>query len=146
MLNFEQILIYANTGNNPAPRVVNKSEDEWRSILTPEQFRVTRQKGTERQMSSNLCTLYEPGVYACVCCDTDLFDSNTKYDSRTGWPSFTEPIADNVVSYHKDESFGTVRIEITCSVCDAHLGHVFPDGPEPTGLRFCTNGISLKKR
>ncbi len=146
MLDFEQILTYARTGNNAPPRVVKKSESEWRSLLSPEQFAVTRQKGTERQMSSNLCTLYEPGVYACVCCDTDLFDSNTKYDSKTGWPSFSEPIADNVVSYHEDTDHGMSRIEITCSVCGAHLGHVFPDGPKPTGLRFCTNGISLKKR
>ncbi len=146
MLNFEQVLRYARTGNNEPPRRVLKTESEWQELLTPEQFEITRKKGTERQMSSNLCTLYEPGIYACVCCDTDLFDSKTKYDSHSGWPSFTEPITDNVVSYHVDNEHGMSRVEITCSVCDAHLGHVFPDGPEPTGLRFCTNGASLKKR
>lgn len=132
---------------NPAPDArVEKSLDEWRAILSAEEYRITRGHGTEARMASGLCTLYEPGIYACACCDTDLFDSNTKFDSKTGWPSFTEPIKENVISYTLDESYGMSRIEVSCSVCDAHLGHVFPDGPEPTGLRFCINGVALKKK
>lgn len=145
MLTYTQILTYAQKGNNIPPRRVEKTKEEWQQILTPEQFQITREKGTESRMSSKLCTLYEPGIYACVCCDTPLFDSATKYESSSGWPSFTEPLTDAVISYHNDESYGMNRIEVTCSICDAHLGHVFPDGPEPTGLRFCINGISLKK-
>jgi peptide-methionine (R)-S-oxide reductase len=145
MLTYNQILTYTQKGNNPPPRRLEKTKEEWQVMLTPEQFRITREKGTESRMSSKLCTLYEPGIYACICCETQLFDSATKYESASGWPSFTEPITDNIISYHNDSEYGMNRIEVTCSVCDAHLGHVFPDGPEPTGLRFCINGISLKK-
>ena len=92
-----------------------------------------------------MCSLFQPGRYACSNCSTELFDSATKFESGTGWPSFSEPVADDVVAYHRDGSHGMVRIEATCNVCDAHLGHVFPDGPEPSGLRFCINALSLEK-
>ncbi|MEK7642360.1 MAG: peptide-methionine (R)-S-oxide reductase MsrB [Patescibacteria group bacterium] len=146
MLTYNQVLNFSKNGNNVPPRRVEKTDEEWKKVLTKEQFEVTRQKSTELKMSSNLCTLYEAGIYACVCCDTELFDNNTKYDSQSGWPSFTEPIRDNVVSYHEDGSHGMSRVEVVCSVCEAHLGHVFPDGPMPLGLRFCINGVSLKKK
>lgn len=145
MLTYNQVLQFCKKGNNTPPQRVEKSEEEWKSVLTEEQFQITRKKGTEARMSSKLCTVYEPGIYACVCCGTHLFDSASKYDSKSGWPSFGEPITDTVISYHTDDSYGMTRIEVTCSVCDAHLGHVFPDGPLPTGLRFCINGISLVK-
>ncbi len=92
-----------------------------------------------------MCGLFEPGIYRCVCCGTDLFDAGTKFDSRSGWPSFTQPIADNAVDYIGDHSHGMRRVETRCSTCDAHLGHVFPDGPAPTGLRYCINALSLRK-
>lgn len=131
---------------NPAPdRRVEKTDAEWRAQLTPDQYRVTRQAGTERAFSSEMCGLFEPGIYACACCGTELFDGGTKFDSGTGWPSFTQPLKDNVVAYHADHSHGMVRIENTCNVCDAHLGHVFPDGPPPSGLRYCMNALSLEK-
>lgn len=145
MLTYTEVEKLARTGAPTPPRRVEKTSDEWRALLTPEQYAVARESATEARMSSNLCTLYEPGIYACVCCGTELFDSATKYDSKSGWPSFTEPLANNVIAYHEDTSHGMHRIEVLCAVCDAHLGHVFPDGPEPTGLRFCINGASLKK-
>jgi peptide-methionine (R)-S-oxide reductase len=133
-------------GTNPKPdRRVEKTDEEWKAQLNDEQYRVTRQAGTEAAFSSEMCSLFEPGVYRCVCCETELFDANNKFDSRSGWPSFTQPLKDNVVAYHGDHSHGMQRIETTCSTCDAHLGHVFPDGPEPTGLRFCINAVALDK-
>lgn len=132
--------------NNPAPpRRVEKTEEEWRRLLTPEQFHVTRQHGTEMPFSGEYCELYTAGIYTCTCCGTELFDSTVKFNSRTGWPSFTGPVKDNVVKYKSDHSYGMQRVEVLCNVCDAHLGHVFPDGPPPSGLRFCINSISLKK-
>ena len=132
--------------NNPTPpRRVEKTDEEWKRLLTPEQYRVTRQHGTEQAFSGEYCELYSPGIYTCLCCGTELFDSSGKFNSHTGWPSFTEPVKDNVVKYKSDNSYGMQRIEVLCNVCDAHLGHVFPDGPPPTGVRFCINSISLKK-
>jgi peptide-methionine (R)-S-oxide reductase len=145
MLTYDTILKIIQNGNPTPYHRVEKTADEWRQLLTPEQYRVTREQGTESPLSSKLCHIYEPGIYACVCCHTPLFDSNTKYDSSSGWPSFTAPIKDNMVSYIDDSRHFTSRIETICSTCDAHLGHVFPDGPEPTGLRFCINGIALEK-
>ncbi len=134
------------TNGSPAPtRRVEKTEAEWREILTEEEFRVARQAGTERAFSSEMCSRFEPGLYSCICCGTTLFDADQKFDSGSGWPSFTVPVTDNVIAYNKDTSFGMVRVETVCSTCDAHLGHVFPDGPAPTGLRFCINAVSLKK-
>jgi peptide-methionine (R)-S-oxide reductase len=128
-----------------ADRQVKKTDTEWRSQLTPEQYRVTRQHGTESPFSGEYCESHEPGMYACVCCGTPLFDSTLKFDSGTGWPSFTEPVKENVIRYLMDTSYGMQRVEVLCNVCEAHLGHVFPDGPRPSGLRFCINSASLQK-
>ena len=144
-MTWKDVINYANNGNLKPDKRVEKTESEWKEILSDEQFRVTRLKGTERAFSSDICSLFEPGIYACACCNTLLFDSNEKFDSGTGWPSFTQPIKDNAIAHHKDESFGMIRVETTCNTCDAHLGHVFPDGPPPSGLRFCMNAISLKR-
>jgi peptide-methionine (R)-S-oxide reductase len=144
-LRWKHVIELARTGGEPPPRRVEKSDAEWRAQLSPEQYQVARQKGTERPFSSELCGLFTPGRYHCVCCDTPLFDSTSKFDSRTGWPSFTQPLSTGVVAYHLDTSYGMQRVETVCNVCDAHLGHVFPDGPPPSGLRFCINAVSLRK-
>lgn len=146
MIDWKRALELAQKGNLKPERRVEKTEREWKSQLSPEEFRVTRQHGTERAFSSEMCTAFEPGKYACLCCDTLLFDSSEKFDSGTGWPSFSQPVKENVIAYHVDNSFGMQRVEVTCNVCDAHLGHVFPDGPKPSGLRYCVNAISLSKR
>ncbi|MDP3277957.1 MAG: peptide-methionine (R)-S-oxide reductase MsrB [Deltaproteobacteria bacterium] len=147
MSHWNEVLRVARTGNPAPPRRVEKSSEEWRALLSPESFRVTRTQGTERPFSSAMCELFEPGIYLCVCCETPLFDSQSKFDSGTGWPSFSAAMAANVVSYHEDTSHGMSRVETTCSVCDAHLGHVFPDGPRGAGgLRFCINAAALKKQ
>ena len=145
MLNWTTILTLANGANPTPPERVEKTDAEWRAALEPLAYQVARQAGTERPFSSAMCSLFEPGRYACVCCGTLLFDASEKFDSGTGWPSFTQPIADNVVAYTADHSHGMTRIEATCNVCDAHLGHVFPDGPPPSGLRYCMNAVSLAK-
>jgi peptide-methionine (R)-S-oxide reductase len=145
MLKWTDVLAQAD-GNHPKPeRRVEKTDAEWRAQLPNDAYYVTRQAGTERPFSSEMCSRFEPGIYACKCCGTRLFDSATKFESGTGWPSFTAPIKDNVVAYHTDRSHGMVRVETVCSTCDAHLGHVFPDGPAPTGLRFCMNALALDK-
>jgi len=145
MLKWIDIVKFASTGNPTPDKRVEKSELEWSKLLSPEEFRITRQKGTERAHSSEMCSLFEPAKYACACCNTLLFDAGEKFESGTGWPSFTQPAKDNSVKYHKDSSFGMVRIEALCNTCDAHLGHVFPDGPKPSGLRYCMNAVALKK-
>lgn len=139
------VLKLANNGNPKPDRRVEKTEEEWKQILTPEQFRITRQKGTERAHSSDLCNLFEAGRYHCVCCDSPLFDSAEKFESGTGWPSFTQALQANAIAYHKDRGFGMYRIETVCNTCDAHLGHVFQDGPPPSGLRYCINALALQK-
>ena len=146
MLKWIDLLRLAREGNLEPERKVVKTETEWQAQLTPEQYQVTRQHGTERPFSSQMCSLFEPGLYACVCCDELLFDASEKFESGTGWPSFTQPIAENAIAYHADESYGMVRVETVCNVCAAHLGHVFPDGPAPSGLRYCMNAVALKKR
>jgi methionine-R-sulfoxide reductase len=131
---------------NPEPeRKVKKTREEWKAVLTPEQFRVTREHDTERAFTGEYCELFAPGVYNCVCCGSPLFDSTRKFDSGSGWPSFTAPIKDNAIAYKKAKSWGLMEIELLCNVCDAQLGHVYPDGPKPSGLRFCINSASLKK-
>lgn len=122
---------------------IEKSEQEWRSQLTPEQFLVTRKAGTERAFTGPYWDTKEAGTYHCICCDAPLFRSETKFDSGTGWPSFFQPVSPDAVKEKEDISHGMRRIEVVCANCDAHLGHVFPDGPNPTGLRYCMNGTSL---
>ena len=145
MIQWPEVIDLSKNGNKAPDQRVEKTREEWEKILTPEVFRITRLSGTERPFSSEMCSRFEPGTYACACCSTILFDGSEKFDSGTGWPSFTQPVKDNVINYILDTSFGMQRVETTCSTCDAHLGHVFPDGPAPSHLRYCMNALSLKK-
>lgn len=120
-----------------------KTEEEWKKILTPEQYHVLREKGTEPPGSGMYDTVFEDGVYKCAACGNPLFFSETKFDAHCGWPSFYQPISEDSVRYHSDTSMGVERIEVTCGKCGGHLGHVFDDGPQPTGKRFCMNSVSL---
>ena len=144
MITWKEVIDFDKNGNPLPSARVKKTEEEWKVLLTPEQFRITREKGTERSFSGELCSAHDPGVYSCVCCDSNLFDSTIKFESGSGWPSFTQPIAVNAVKYKSDRSFGMTRVEVMCNTCDGHLGHVFPDGPAPSKLRYCVNSESIK--
>lgn len=122
---------------------IHKSEKEWQEELTPEEFYVCRQKGTEHPFSGKYNDFKGDGIFICKCCGNPLFDSKAKFNSGTGWPSFYEPVSQDAIEEHKDTSHGMIRTEVTCAKCDAHLGHLFPDGPAPTGLRYCINSICL---
>lgn len=144
MITWKEVINFSVKGNPTPDRRVEKTEEEWRTILTQEQFKITRQKGTEAPHTGALCSAHDAGSYSCVCCDTPLFDSTIKFESGTGWPSFNQPVKENAIQYKKDSTYGMIRVEVMCNTCDAHLGHVFPDGPEPSGLRYCVNSESMK--
>jgi methionine-R-sulfoxide reductase len=145
MLKWPDILNLAKNGNPAPDRRVEKTPAEWRQQLSPEEYQVTRQAATERAFSSQMCSRFEPGIYSCICCETILFDGSEKFESGTGWPSFTQPVTINAIAYRFDGPAFLKRVETICNTCDAHLGHVFPDGPAPSGLRYCINAVALKK-
>jgi len=146
MLTWKNIIAFSVKGNPNPEKRIEKTNLEWSTKLTPEQYKITRQNGTEIPYSGEHCSSIEPGTYNCVCCGNKLFDADIKFESGTGWPSFTQPARKNAIKYIKDNSHGMVRVEIQCNNCDSHLGHVFPDGPKPSGLRYCVNSISLIKK
>ena len=146
MLTWESIQKLVTEGNLTPDKRLVKTGVQWKQLLSDDVYYVTRNAGTERPFSSPMCTHCEAGIYACACCDTLLFDSTEKFDSGTGWPSFTQPIKENAVAYYLDDSLDRSRVEITCNTCDAHLGHVFPDGPAPSKLRYCVNALSLQRK
>ena len=123
---------------------IHKTDEEWRRELTPEQYHILREKGTERAFTGEYTDTHTPGTYLCAACGQELFGSDAKFDSHCGWPSYYEPLKQDAVEEHEDLSFGMRRVEVTCSRCGGHLGHVFPDGPQPTGMRYCINSASIK--
>ncbi|MCC9137979.1 peptide-methionine (R)-S-oxide reductase MsrB [Pontibacter silvestris] len=143
MLRWIDVIKFAKYSNPEPYRRLEKTDKEWKLKLTPEQYKVARQKETEPPYRNAYCRSYEPGLYACVGCGSHLFNSTEKYHAISGWPSFTQPVTKGAVKYAFDDSFKMSRIEVLCNVCDCHLGHVFPDGPEPGGLRYCINSECL---
>ncbi|MEJ8803865.1 peptide-methionine (R)-S-oxide reductase MsrB [Pontibacter sp. H249] len=143
MMRWFDVLRYAKYGNPEPPYKEEKTEAEWQLLLTPAQYQVARQKGTELPYRNAYCRFYDPGNYSCVCCGSLLFTSSEKYHAISGWPSFTQPVTKSAVKYAFDDSHNMQRIEVLCNICDAHLGHVFNDGPEPAGLRYCINSVCL---
>lgn len=133
----------SDTGQSAPRQKVQISEDEWRQRLTPEQFHILREKGTERAFTGALVNNHADGMYHCAACNAPLFKSETKFESGSGWPSFFEPVSPDAVEVHDDSSYGMRRVEVTCATCGSHLGHLFPDGPKPTGQRYCINSASL---
>jgi peptide-methionine (R)-S-oxide reductase len=146
MLTWSDVLQRVRDGNQSPSRRVSHSLEEWRALLPADVYAITRLSGTEAPFSSDLCHAIEPGRYECRCCGSLLFDADEKFESGTGWPSFRQPAAPDAIAYFADRRHGMVRIETRCNGCDAHLGHVFPDGPLPTGLRFCINAVALRKQ
>src|SRR5260370_2281869 len=144
VLKWPDVLNLAKGGNPPTDRKVVKTDAEWRAQLSDEEYHVTRQAGTEGAFSSEMCSLLEPGIYSCLCCETVLFDASEKFESGTGWPSFTQPIKENVIAYRFDGPSFLKRVETVCNTCDAHLGHVFPDGPAPRDLRSYITSAALQ--
>ncbi|MGQ3090736.1 MAG: peptide-methionine (R)-S-oxide reductase MsrB [Methylophilus sp.] len=140
MLKWKDVLKFAREGNPEPSHTVVKSPREWRDILDEDVFTITRLSATERPFSSEMCEAFTPGRYACACCEQPLFDSGQKFESSSGWPSFDQPLTPDAIAYIEDGSHGMQRIEVKCNVCDAHLGHVFPDGKTESGLRYCING------
>lgn len=145
MIDWPEVLRRSRQGNPKASRSVAHSDEAWRALLSAEQFAVLRQKATERPFSSSMCSRFEPGLYGCAACGEPLFDARCKFDSGTGWPSFSQPLSDAAVAYLGDEAHGMQRIEVLCNICQSHLGHVFPDGPAPEGLRYCINALALTR-
>lgn len=145
MLRWKDILYYAKYSNPEPFRRLERTEEEWHQQLTSAQYHVMREKGTEPPYRNAYCRSYEPGVYVCAGCGSQLFNSTEKYHAISGWPSFTQPIAKGAVRYAFDDSHNMQRIEVLCNVCNSHLGHVFPDGPESGGLRYCINSVSLNR-
>ena len=144
-LRWSHVVELGRTGNEPPPRRVEKTDAEWRAQLSDEEYQVARKKGTERPFSSEMCALFSRAVTTASVATRRCSTRRRKFDSGTGWPSFTQPLERGVVAYHFDTTYGMQRVETICNVCDAHLGHVFPDGPQPSGLRFCINAVSLRK-
>ncbi len=143
-MTWNDVLRYAAEGSPAPDNRIEKTDAEWRSELSEEEFLILRKKGTERAFTGEYCEAHDPGLYGCRGCGTLLFDSSQKFESGTGWPSFTTVVSANAIRYKRDSSYGMVRVEVMCNSCDGHLGHVFPDGPPPSGLRYCINSASIK--